>query len=156
MRIKLLTFRYSSTLGGLDDRALSEFIRDKDVIAFREHFYAVNEVPHLSCVIHYQDAVVPMEALRAAATAPPAATTTTLRPDSGAALGTVDGVGSGKIERFGRGLLAALHGAPPAAAPASAEPIPGVSEAEASSDDPPARAAVAASVESAELAGEDA
>jgi len=33
------------------------------VIALREHFYSVNEVPHLSCVVHYQDAVVPQAAL---------------------------------------------------------------------------------------------
>ena len=66
MRIKLLTFRYSATLGGFDDTALVDFTRDKEVIAFREHFYLVNEVPHLSCVVHYQDAVVPQAALDAA------------------------------------------------------------------------------------------
>jgi len=57
MRIKLLTFRYSATLGGFDDNALVDFARDKEVIAFREHFYVVNEVPHLSCIVHYQDAI---------------------------------------------------------------------------------------------------
>lgn len=66
MRIKLLTFRYSATLGGFDDTPLVDFTRDKEVIAFREHFYLVNEVPHLSCVVHYQDAVVPQLALDAA------------------------------------------------------------------------------------------
>jgi len=55
MRVKLLTFRYSAMLGGFDDTALTDFIRDKEVIAFREHFHCVNEVPHLSCVVHYQD-----------------------------------------------------------------------------------------------------
>jgi hypothetical protein len=38
MRIKLLTFRYSATLGGFDDTTLIEFTRDKKAIAFREHF----------------------------------------------------------------------------------------------------------------------
>jgi hypothetical protein len=52
MRVKRLPFRYSSTLCGFDDSALSDFIRDKEVIAFREHFYQVNGVPHISCVIH--------------------------------------------------------------------------------------------------------
>lgn len=73
MRVKLLTFRYSATLGGFDDSALVDFTRDKEVIAFREHFYLVNEVPHLSCVVHYQDAVVPQAALAAAREIPPRA-----------------------------------------------------------------------------------
>jgi superfamily II DNA helicase RecQ len=71
MRVKLFTFRYSATLGGFDDTALTDFTRDKEVIAFREHFYTVNETPHLSCVVHYQDAVVPREALEAAREIPP-------------------------------------------------------------------------------------
>lgn len=66
MRIKLLTFRYSATLGGFDDTALLEFTRDKELIALREHFYAVNDVPHLTCVLTYQDAIVPRELLDAA------------------------------------------------------------------------------------------
>ena len=76
MRVKLLTFRYSATLGGFDDRALLDFTRDVEVIAFREHLYLANEVPHLSCVVHYQDAVVLVEALQVPAAPPPAA----LRP----------------------------------------------------------------------------
>jgi superfamily II DNA helicase RecQ len=63
MRVKLFTFRYSATLGGFDDTLLSDFIRDKEIVAFREHFYSVNEVPHVSCVLTYQDAVVPPEAM---------------------------------------------------------------------------------------------
>ncbi len=41
MRVKLLTFRYSSSLGGFDDTPLLEFTRDKEVLSFREHFFAV-------------------------------------------------------------------------------------------------------------------
>lgn len=58
MRIKLFTFRYSATLGGFDDEPLSSFIRDKEVLSFREHFFCVNEVPHLACVLTWQDALV--------------------------------------------------------------------------------------------------
>ncbi|MFN0008281.1 MAG: hypothetical protein ACKVXR_10260 [Planctomycetota bacterium] len=50
MRVKLMTFRYSATLGGFDDTPLSDFARDKEVIAFRENFYVVNEVPHVTCI----------------------------------------------------------------------------------------------------------
>jgi superfamily II DNA helicase RecQ len=70
MRVKLFTFRYSATLGGFDDGALSEFVRDKELVAFREHFYSVNEVPHVTCVLAYQDAVVPPALLHAASEIP--------------------------------------------------------------------------------------
>ena len=39
MRVKLFTFRYSATLGGFDDRPLTHFVRDKEVLSFREHFF---------------------------------------------------------------------------------------------------------------------
>ena len=169
MRVKLLTFRYSATLGGFDDTALVEFTRDKEVISFREHFYLVNEVPHLSCVVHYQDAVVPQAALEAAREIPsrPAAlaapgqrfqrrdgapdpceglneteralfnhlrewrskqahedgvppylilTNRQLvalvrrRPESPTAVGHVDGIGPGKVERYAAAILRCLHG----------------------------------------------
>jgi len=58
MRVKLFTFRYSSSLGGFDDRPLVHFMRDKEVLAFREHFFCVNEVPHLLCVLTWQDELV--------------------------------------------------------------------------------------------------
>lgn len=58
MRVKLFTFRYSATLGGFDDEPLQSFLRDKEVLSFREHFFAVNDVPHLVCVLSWQDRVV--------------------------------------------------------------------------------------------------
>jgi len=173
MRVKLLTFRYSATLGGFDDEALTHFIRDKEVIAFREHFYSVNEVPHLTCVVHYQDALVPREVRldpgHGSAPPPRPMPRTTppqhepngqahdplhgldeaqrvlfnhlrewrsrtahdegvppyvvltnrqlvavvqKRPDSATALGHVEGIGAGKVKRYGRQLLEALHGGP--------------------------------------------
>ena len=66
MRVKLLTFRYSATLGGFDDTPLADFIRDKEVLSFREHFFLVNEVPHLTCVLTYQDATLPLEVIEEA------------------------------------------------------------------------------------------
>ncbi len=51
MRVKLFTFRYSGTLGGFDDTPLQDFVRAKEVVAIREHFYAVNEVPHVSSAL---------------------------------------------------------------------------------------------------------
>jgi len=157
MRIKLMTFRYSGSLGGFDDTALIDFIRDKEMIAFREHFYTVNKVPHLSCIVHYQDAVVPREALEVAREIPartidrrgrkgapdpceglneseralfnhlrewraklahedgmpPYVILTNKqlvaiirkRPESPTALGHIDGLGPGKLERYGAAIL---------------------------------------------------
>ena len=51
MRVRLLTLRYSPTLGGFDDTPLQEFTRCRELLEFREHFYAVHEVPHLTCVL---------------------------------------------------------------------------------------------------------
>jgi len=70
MRVKLFTFRYSATLGGFDETPLEEFARDKEVLAFREHFFTVNEVPHLLCVLTWQDALVSPEDLQAAREVP--------------------------------------------------------------------------------------
>ncbi len=55
MRVKLFTLRYSSTLGGFVDSPVQEFFRDKGILSFREHFFAVDEVPHLTCVVTYQE-----------------------------------------------------------------------------------------------------
>jgi hypothetical protein len=54
MRVKLMTFRYSSSLGGFDSDPLTVFCADKEVLSFREHFFCVGDVPHLTCVIVYQ------------------------------------------------------------------------------------------------------
>jgi len=58
MRVKLFTLRYSATLGGFDERPLLEFIRDREILSCREHFFAVNDVPHLTCLLTWQAAVV--------------------------------------------------------------------------------------------------
>ena len=55
MRWRLLTFRFSGTLGGFDDSPLHELVRDKELLSFREHFFTVNDVPHLVCVVTYQE-----------------------------------------------------------------------------------------------------
>lgn len=66
MRVKLFTLRYSASLGGFDETPLAEFIRDKEILAFREHFFTVNQVPHFACVLTWEDAVVREEDLATA------------------------------------------------------------------------------------------
>ena len=54
MQVDVLTLRYDSTRGVLDDTALREFTRDKVVLAVRDHFYQVGAIPHLTLVIEYR------------------------------------------------------------------------------------------------------
>lgn len=152
-----------------DDTALADFIRDKEGTRVPQPpFYCVNEVPHLSCIVHYQDAVVPQAVQDAAREIPARArqgsgsraferkrgapdpceglgpgeralfnhlrewrskqahedgvppyvicTNKELvaivrqRPEPPTALGHIEGIGPGKVERYGQALLKALNG----------------------------------------------
>ena len=53
MRVKVVTLPYSSPLGGFDDRSLSSFLCDKEIIEFRDHFFLVGDAPHLTCIVLY-------------------------------------------------------------------------------------------------------
>lgn len=66
MRVKLFTLRYSCTLGAFDETPLQEFARERELLGFREYFFVVNEVPHLTCVLTWQDGVVSETDLAAA------------------------------------------------------------------------------------------
>ena len=58
VRVKLFTFRYSSTLGGFDETPLAEFTRGKESISLSGRFFAGNDVPNLTCVLIWQDAAI--------------------------------------------------------------------------------------------------
>ena len=63
MRVKLLTLRFAPSLGGFDDRPLADFVRNKEVLAVREHFFTVHDLPHLACLVTYQETMAtPAEA----------------------------------------------------------------------------------------------
>jgi ATP-dependent DNA helicase RecQ len=187
MRVKVVTLSYAPSLGGFDERPLADFVRDKEVLAVREHFFTVHDLPHLACLITYQDVTAaPREASPSGPCSPSSAPRTerprgdlpdlvaslppedrvlfgTLRewraararkegvppyvlftnrellavvrarPASLSALGALDGIGAGKVERYGRALLEKVNGtqaaapppAAPAAPPAPASPAPG-------------------------------
>lgn len=55
MRVKVLTLCYAPSLQGFDDRPLAEFVRDKEVLNVREHFFSVHDLPHLACLVTYQE-----------------------------------------------------------------------------------------------------
>jgi ATP-dependent DNA helicase RecQ len=54
MQVDVLTLRYDPSRGVLDDTALRDFVRDKVVLAVRDHFYQVGNTPHLTLVIEYR------------------------------------------------------------------------------------------------------
>lgn len=59
MRVKLLTLAYARSLQGFDDRPLSEFVRDEEVLQIREHFFTVHDLPRFACLITHQTSTVP-------------------------------------------------------------------------------------------------
>lgn len=162
--MQLFTLRYSTSLGGFDPEPLERFARDKEVLSFREHFFTVNDVPHLACVLTWQEALSAgdepprarerrtsiskgssreerpdpaaeldergralfdaLRSWRARAAheegVPPYLLFTNRQlveivrhcPENATALGHVEGIGAGKVKRYGTALLALLHPAP--------------------------------------------
>jgi hypothetical protein len=76
MRVNLFTLRYSPTLGVVDPTPLSDFLQDKDVLRFREHFLVAQDSPHVLCVVEWQQPLIPPAAMEAALAAPKAANKT--------------------------------------------------------------------------------
>ena len=54
MKLKVFTFRFSESVDGFDDKPLQEFIADKEVIEFAEHFFIHENTPCLTIIISYR------------------------------------------------------------------------------------------------------
>ena len=54
MKLKVFTLRFSGSPEGFDDRPLQEFIADKEVIEFSEHFFTRENTPYLTILIAYR------------------------------------------------------------------------------------------------------
>ena len=54
MKLKIFTFRFSETTDGFDDTPMQEFIIDKEIIEFTEHFYLHDKTPYLTVIISYR------------------------------------------------------------------------------------------------------
>ena len=54
MKLKVFTLRFSGSPEGFDDRPLQEFIADKEVIEFSEHFFTRDNTPYLTILIAYR------------------------------------------------------------------------------------------------------
>ena len=51
MLVRILTLRFDDALGGFDDTPVQDLLKDKEVVAIREHFFVKNAVPYLTLVI---------------------------------------------------------------------------------------------------------
>ncbi len=110
MRVKVLTLQCAAALGGFDERPLADFVRDKEILAVREHFFTVHDLPHLACLITYQEPPLPVatasgeaSAPRIAGRPPPSDVTADLAPEERALFGTL------REWRATRARTAALH-----------------------------------------------
>lgn len=54
MKLKVFTLPFSDTAGGFDDGPLQEFIADKEVIEYTEHFFVHERTPCLTLVLAYR------------------------------------------------------------------------------------------------------
>ena len=55
MKLKMFTLRFSENVDGFNDEPLQEFIADKEVIEFSEHFFVHEKTPYLTVVFAYRD-----------------------------------------------------------------------------------------------------
>jgi ATP-dependent DNA helicase RecQ len=54
LKLKLFTFRFSDSAEGFDDQPLQEFIADKEVIEFSEHFFMHEKTPYFTVLLAYR------------------------------------------------------------------------------------------------------
>lgn len=85
MEIRVLTLRYSPSLGAIDDAPLVRPARDHEVLGVREHFFIVHDIPHLLCVVTCQPSTIASRTAvpavtHAASTMPPSAPYRSLPP----------------------------------------------------------------------------
>ena len=55
MKLKVFTFRFSESKDGFNDEHMQEFISEKEVIEFRDHFFVHEKTPYLTVLISYRD-----------------------------------------------------------------------------------------------------
>jgi ATP-dependent DNA helicase RecQ len=65
MLTRVITLRFNGVLDGFDDAPLRDFIKDKEVISIRDHFFIRNDQPYLAVVVNYTLKTVATEAAAA-------------------------------------------------------------------------------------------
>ena len=53
MRARVLTLRFDPVLEGFDDGPLREFLKNREAVAVREHFFVRDHVPYLAVLVTY-------------------------------------------------------------------------------------------------------
>jgi ATP-dependent DNA helicase RecQ len=53
MLVRVITLRFDAVIGSFDDGPLREFLKDKEVLSIRDHFFVKNEVPYLTVLVTY-------------------------------------------------------------------------------------------------------
>jgi ATP-dependent DNA helicase RecQ len=115
VRAKVITLRFSPTLCGFDDSALQDFVRDKEVLALKDHFFVVHDVPHLLCIVSWQEQPWSAAAMQAVRTATAPASNGRPRdgaPDPTAGMSEQDRILFQTLRRW-RSDTARREGAPP-------------------------------------------
>lgn len=51
---RVITLRFDPTIGSFDDMPLREFLKDKEALSIREHFFAADDIPYLAVFITYR------------------------------------------------------------------------------------------------------
>jgi superfamily II DNA helicase RecQ len=55
LKLKVFTFGFSESSHGFDDVPLQEFIAEREVIEFSEHFFIHEKTPYLTIIISYRE-----------------------------------------------------------------------------------------------------
>jgi ATP-dependent DNA helicase RecQ len=53
MLVRVMTLRFDSVLCAFDDTPLRDFLKDKDVLSVREHFFVKHDTPYLVLLVTY-------------------------------------------------------------------------------------------------------
>ena len=53
MLVRVFTLKFNPVLGGFDDGEVRDFIKDKEVLSIRDHFFVKDEVPYLAVLATY-------------------------------------------------------------------------------------------------------
>ena len=54
MKLRIFTFRFTAASAGFDDTPLREFLADKEVVEYSEHFFEHERTPYLTVVAAYR------------------------------------------------------------------------------------------------------
>ena len=53
MLVRVFTLKFDPVVSGFDDSGLQNFIKDKEILSIRDHFFTRDEVPYLTVIVTY-------------------------------------------------------------------------------------------------------